>query len=129
MEEEYFDKDCRSKRFVTTNFKKRDNKRELDERNNKIDRRLQQSLRDKYGEDYASKLENGDICTNGGGAYQIKEERKDDSDFDWSADEKKNGPKSKKQNKNSKKNKAEKMKEYEDDLLHCAPKQKGLKKY
>lgn len=128
MEEEYFDKDCRSKRFVTSNFKKRENKRELDERNNKIDRRMQQSLRDKYGEDYLSKLDNGDIYTNGG-TCQIKEERKDESDFDWSADEKKNGPKSKKANKNSKKNKAEKTKEYEEDLLHCAPKQKGLKKY
>lgn len=120
MEEEYFDKDCRSKRFVTTNFKKRDNKRENDERNVKIDRRLQQSLKDRYGEDYLKKMENGEIDSN---------EEKKNEDFDWSEDEKKNGPKSKKNGKNGKKNKSEKQKEYDDDAVFCAPKQRGLKKY
>ena len=61
MEDELFDKDNRSKRFTTTNFKKRENKRELDHRNVIIDRRLQQSLRDRYGEDYVQKIENGEI--------------------------------------------------------------------
>ena len=122
----YFDKDSRSKRYTTTSFKKRDNKREQEERNNKIDRRLQQSLKDKYGDDYITMIENGEI--NGFGD-KSKEEKKEDADFDWSEDEKKNGPKSRQNKNNSKKSKADKQKEHEDDLVSCAPKLKGRKNY
>ena len=131
MEEEYYDKDNRSKRFTTTNFKKRDNKREIDHRNVIIERRLQQSLKDRYGEDYEKMIENGEIDEKG-------EKINGKDDFDWSEDEKNNGPKNKKNksnnnsnnnNNNSKKSKAEKQKELEEDYNKHAPKKTGLRKY
>lgn len=120
----YFDKDNRSKRFVTTSFKKRENKREQDARNSKIDKRVQQSLRDKYGEDYLKMLENGEI---NGVIEENNGEKNERSKFDWSEDEKQNGPKQKKNN--SKKPKGDKQKEYVEDEVNCAPKLKGRKNY
>jgi len=123
MEDELFDKDNRSKRFTTTNFKKRENKRELDHRNVIIDRRLQQSLRDRYGEDYVQKIENGEINEIG-----EKINGENHNDFDWSEDEKSNGPKNKKKL-IEKKSKADKQKELEEDFSKNGPKNKGVKKY
>ena len=117
MEEEMrFDKDDRTRRLNHSNFKKRENKLEVHQREVRAHERYIQSLKSKYGDKWEQYLENDGLA-------------KKEDDFNWSEEEAKNGNNKKNYKSESKKSKEEKNKEYEEDFNRMSEKKNGRKKY